>query len=479
MQILQVIEHLKMNMTTDLSLPLREISRAELKNFINALKKNTSLRSINLHNSSMNMTELKQITEALSAHPTIENVTLAALPDKNKGIGHITALAPIFRNPRLKKLNISNNDFNRDAILKLAKLLEKNKTLLFLDIHDNKLLESSADEALVSIMQNNKMLILIASCKSTSTLHTLNARNIAIRESHDEVNYLYDMEKQSAELKYTDDEIDKLVEEHYQALEKQTLASMQLKPGQRHPGYIHFQRLRIIQQANQMSNQPFVATAEIFNKLANEKVEEIKKEGNYIPMLLNEASLNNQYGANGGLFFRIKAAITSLVTAIRRFFKNLFNKPAQNNREDVPKQETTVSSNDENSFNTACFPSPIASKLTPKAIVAKSYELTAKDQQEIDYRQVLAIAVEQLDIAFNNRQYDPNPDEKAIVTELASLASQGVDLEVLTSKLEHDLQKICFDPKKSLVYETFSLILQKRNEDELIKLEASSSAVLQ
>jgi Ran GTPase-activating protein (RanGAP) involved in mRNA processing and transport len=162
----RILNMLKGNSIEAFDCPECKIGDPEIEQIAKPLADNTSLRSIDLSRNPISIGGLQKLSESLSHHPGVEELTLESLSGDGepKGPAYIHALAPIFGNPQLKELILDGNNFDSAAIQLLAKILKKNTTLEFLSIDNYRRLDGLSDAALAATMENNKTLILNVYC---------------------------------------------------------------------------------------------------------------------------------------------------------------------------------------------------------------------------------------------------------------------------------------------------------------------------
>jgi hypothetical protein len=176
----------------DFNLSEQNIGEAEIERIAEKLAANESMRTLDLSGNPISVRGLKILSKSLSRHPRLERLVLTGLHNNSqpKGPEYIQALAPIFGNPQLRELILSENGFNFDAIQLLAKILKTNTTLTFLNIYDSNCELEGESAALAAAMENNTRLILNVHCNAGSKILEYNARNFKAKEIYDDAVFL-------------------------------------------------------------------------------------------------------------------------------------------------------------------------------------------------------------------------------------------------------------------------------------------------
>lgn len=330
--LLDALDALRNNTAVNVCLQQLNINDNNIPSLINTLRVNTSMQSLDLSDNPINANALKQIINALSSHPGLRKLTLKGLHQngyQRKGPEYIHALMPVCKKPQFKELILSCNNFNTEAMLLLARIIKQNKNLALLDISDGRKLDKSEEDAFVSAMEKNKIIILEVNCNATSAIRKLNKRNRVIKQGHDEINFFYYMADECLALNLTEADIKRIVDEYYKELEKQDLVDVMPHSG-RHPGYHECLRMLLNQNSSQLDDTLLPAIAEGFNQLADNKIKEMKQQRNFFIGLLNESSLTNLNSRHivieENYFIKIKEMIKATIKKISVFFENTMSK---------------------------------------------------------------------------------------------------------------------------------------------------------
>jgi protein phosphatase 1 regulatory subunit 37 len=124
-----------------------------------ALKKNRTLKVLNLSDNNIEMSGLVAIADALKYNATLETLDLSHNPCCGPGLEGITTLRNAFTlNLNLKRLFISDTDLSSEGAIALAEFLPEAKTLIHLDLTENLLIDIAGVMALAVSVRMNKSL---------------------------------------------------------------------------------------------------------------------------------------------------------------------------------------------------------------------------------------------------------------------------------------------------------------------------------
>lgn len=124
-----------------------------------AIKKNRTLKVLNLSDNSIEMSGLMAIADALKYNATLETLDLSHNPCCGPGLEGITTLRNAFTlNFNLKRLFISDTDLSSEGAIALAEFLPEAKSLIHLDLTENLLIDIAGVMALAVSVKMNKSL---------------------------------------------------------------------------------------------------------------------------------------------------------------------------------------------------------------------------------------------------------------------------------------------------------------------------------
>ena len=123
------------------------------------LKKNRTLKVLNLSDNNIEMPGLVAIAEALKYNATLETLDLSHNPCSGPGLEGITTLRTAFTlNSNLKRLFISDTDLSSEGAIALAEFLPEAKSLIHLDLTENLQIDIAGVMALAVSVRMNKSL---------------------------------------------------------------------------------------------------------------------------------------------------------------------------------------------------------------------------------------------------------------------------------------------------------------------------------
>ncbi len=133
---------------------------SEMDKIAHTLKTNQTLQSLDLSDNEINSTLAVILFEALKDNQSLKHLNLK---DNHIGDGIAEhAIVNFIKNTfSLESLNISHNGIQNTAVAAIAKALEKNKTLLSLDISNNLMSEQSIQSLTDTLITKNKILIAL------------------------------------------------------------------------------------------------------------------------------------------------------------------------------------------------------------------------------------------------------------------------------------------------------------------------------
>ncbi|UZJ56958.1 hypothetical protein CBS101457_006278 [Exobasidium rhododendri] len=124
-----------------------------------ALKKNRTLKVLNLSDNNIEMSGLVAIADALKYNATLETLDLSHNPCCGPGLEGITTLRNAFTlNSNLKRLFISDTDLSSEGAIALAEFLPEAKSLIHLDLTENLQIDIAGVMALAVSVRMNKSL---------------------------------------------------------------------------------------------------------------------------------------------------------------------------------------------------------------------------------------------------------------------------------------------------------------------------------
>lgn len=124
-----------------------------------SLKKNRTLKVLNLSDNNIEIGGLVAIADALKYNATLETLDLSHNPCCGPGLEGITTLRTAFTlNSNLKRLFISDTDLSSDGAIALAEFLPEAKSLIHLDLTENLLIDIAGVMALAVSVRLNKTL---------------------------------------------------------------------------------------------------------------------------------------------------------------------------------------------------------------------------------------------------------------------------------------------------------------------------------
>ncbi|KAN0065602.1 hypothetical protein ACQY0O_000725 [Thecaphora frezii] len=124
-----------------------------------ALKKNRTLRVLNLSDNQIEMPGLVAIAEALKYNSTLETLDMSHNPCSGPGLEGITTLRTAFTlNSNLKRLFLNGTDLSSEGAIALAEFLPEAKSLIHLDLAENFDIDIAGVMALAVSVRMNKSL---------------------------------------------------------------------------------------------------------------------------------------------------------------------------------------------------------------------------------------------------------------------------------------------------------------------------------
>jgi len=123
------------------------------------LKKNRTLRVLNLSDNNIEMSGLIHIAEALKINETLETLDISHNPCAGPGLEGITRLRTAFTlNSNLKRLFLNDTDLSSEGAIALAEFLPEAKSLIHLDLTENFGIDIAGVMALaVSVKMNQSL----------------------------------------------------------------------------------------------------------------------------------------------------------------------------------------------------------------------------------------------------------------------------------------------------------------------------------
>ncbi|PWN50017.1 hypothetical protein IE53DRAFT_374837 [Violaceomyces palustris] len=123
------------------------------------LKKNRTLRVLNLSDNNIEMPGLVAIAEALKYNSTLETLDMSHNPCSGPGLEGITTLRTAFTlNSNLKRLFLNDTDLSSEGAIALAEFLPEAKSLIHLDLAENFDIDIAGVMALAVSVKMNKSL---------------------------------------------------------------------------------------------------------------------------------------------------------------------------------------------------------------------------------------------------------------------------------------------------------------------------------
>lgn len=123
------------------------------------LRKNRTLRVLNLSDNGIEMGGLVALAEALKYNSTLETLDLSHNPCSGPGLGGITTLRTAFAlNSNLKRLFLNDTDLSSEGAIALAEFLPEAKSLIHLDLTENFDIDVAGVMALAVSVKLNKSL---------------------------------------------------------------------------------------------------------------------------------------------------------------------------------------------------------------------------------------------------------------------------------------------------------------------------------
>lgn len=123
------------------------------------LKKNRTLRVLNLSDNNIEMNGLIHLAEALKINSTLETLDISHNPCAGPGLEGITRLRTAFTlNSNLKRLFLNDTDLSSEGAIALAEFLPEAKSLIHLDLTENFGIDIAGVMALaVSVKMNQSL----------------------------------------------------------------------------------------------------------------------------------------------------------------------------------------------------------------------------------------------------------------------------------------------------------------------------------
>ncbi|ETS62095.1 hypothetical protein PaG_03655 [Moesziomyces aphidis] len=123
------------------------------------LKKNRTLRVLNLSDNNIEMPGLVAIAEALKYNSTLETLDMSHNPCSGPGLEGITTLRTAFAlNSNLKRLFLNDTDLSSEAAIALAEFLPEARSLIHLDLAENFEIDIAGVMALAVSLRMNRSL---------------------------------------------------------------------------------------------------------------------------------------------------------------------------------------------------------------------------------------------------------------------------------------------------------------------------------
>ncbi|SPO24503.1 uncharacterized protein UTRI_03772 [Ustilago trichophora] len=123
------------------------------------LKKNRTLRVLNLSDNNIEMPGLVAVAEALKYNSTLETLDMSHNPCSGPGLEGITTLRTAFAlNTNLKRLFLNDTDLSSEAAIALAEFLPEARSLIHLDLAENFDIDIAGVMALAVSLRMNRSL---------------------------------------------------------------------------------------------------------------------------------------------------------------------------------------------------------------------------------------------------------------------------------------------------------------------------------
>lgn len=123
------------------------------------LKKNRTLRVLNLSDNNIEMPGLVAVAEALKYNSTLETLDMSHNPCSGPGLEGITTLRTAFAlNSNLKRLFLNDTDLSSEAAIALAEFLPEARSLIHLDLAENFDIDIAGVMALAVSLRMNQSL---------------------------------------------------------------------------------------------------------------------------------------------------------------------------------------------------------------------------------------------------------------------------------------------------------------------------------
>lgn len=123
------------------------------------LKKNRTLRVLNLSDNNIEMPGLVAVAEALQYNSTLETLDMSHNPCSGPGLEGITTLRTAFAlNSNLKRLFLNDTDLSSEAAIALAEFLPEARSLIHLDLAENFDIDIAGVMALAVSLRMNRSL---------------------------------------------------------------------------------------------------------------------------------------------------------------------------------------------------------------------------------------------------------------------------------------------------------------------------------
>jgi hypothetical protein len=191
-----IIDNLRNNKIKYVDLDELGLSEQQIQQLADALSTNTSLEILSLSINYITAESISILAQKLQTHPRLRGLNLNACFDTSKSDAkYFDALAPVFNNPNLKALSLTNNHFNPNDVNALASLIKTNNSLLWLDILYTYINEES-DKILAEALKINKTLAYLRgnwgnSYGSEGLVEVYIDRNKKLKTIYDEAKYLW------------------------------------------------------------------------------------------------------------------------------------------------------------------------------------------------------------------------------------------------------------------------------------------------
>lgn len=124
-----------------------------------ALKRNRTLKVLNLSDNGIEITGLVSIADALKCNSTLETLDMSHNPCSGPGLEGITTLRTAFTlDSNLKRLFLSDTDLSSEGAIALAEFLPEAKSLIHLDLTENHQIDIAGVMALAVSVKMNRSL---------------------------------------------------------------------------------------------------------------------------------------------------------------------------------------------------------------------------------------------------------------------------------------------------------------------------------